>query len=159
MKKPIKIYTSIFKTCHLDIESEQVNLSDGAFIEKSSEYSGKLVSERFELPPMMMSNRMDSQFDLSKFCEDLINSEIRLRVRYIEEKERNQPFARDHCSYIAVALSILCDSWFVVGLEEFDCHDSPNPPSIGPHTTYFLDNDSEGSANIDADQENELRDI
>jgi len=140
------IYTTTYKAFHLKTESLSIQISDDVWIETSEDFVGQPeVNPRLSYFPGTPS---DPQFGLSKFEDALIKSPIRLRVTNSEEDEEKYPFDRDECAYIATALSIVSDDWFVVGIESFSNSREPQNPSFGPFCTFFKGENSDGGSTI-----------
>ena len=143
---PDLIYTTTYKMHHLTTESQSIRISDDVWIETSRDFVGQPDVK----PRLSYSSEMptDLTFGLSKFEDALVKSPVRLRVTNSEEQEEKRPFDRDECAYIATALAILSDDWFVVGIESFSNSREPQNPSFGPFCTFFKGENSGGGSII-----------
>jgi hypothetical protein len=140
------VYTTTYKSFNLKTESPSIQISNKAWIETSPDYVGQpnvgpALSGFLGMPS-------DIRYGLSKFQPALIESATQLRVTSAAEEEEKNPFDRDECAYIATALSILHDDWFVVGLESFSNSRDPQNPSLGPFCTFFIGEKNLGGCNV-----------
>ena len=149
------IYTQVFKTVHLEIESPSIQLSESAWIVRSPSFVN--MPHGVDLGfAAFFSGFDDPQFGLMKFLQSLVSSPVILRATHTEEESEKTPFQIHDCSYAATAISIVCDPWFVVGIENFSNNRDPAHPSLSPYTTFFVGDSSEEPAKIFRDAEEKL---
>jgi len=129
-------YTSTFKAHNLETESSVVQLSECAWIETSDDYIEKPAGHLHSLLYFGFGQE-DPQYGLSKFLQPLIDSPIRFRTVHTQKEANDNPFLLHDCTHIAIALSIVCDTWFVCGIESFGNSSNPNTPSIGSEFNFF----------------------
>jgi hypothetical protein len=143
-------YTTIFKAHNLEIESPSIALSESAWIERNMEFSGH---PRMFNPVLLIRDR--HPFGITRFFADLLNSSHRFRAIHAASEGDSNPFQVSDCSHIAIAVSILCDEWFVIGIESFSNSVEPENTSCGPETTFFTGRKDQ-RARIARSQEPEL---
>lgn len=146
------IYTTIFKAYHLNIESDCIQLSQSAWIERSNDF----INQPNNFHPSLLAFSGKSEYGLSGYYQQLIESPIRLRTIHTEEEEEGNPFQIHDCSHIAIAATILCEPWFVVGIESFLNNRTPGNASLGPYTTFFVGDNSVEPAQISKSEEDRL---
>jgi hypothetical protein len=140
------------------IESSTIALSNSAWIEKSTEFVG--MPENFS-PNMLAFTGIndDPNYGLTRFYKELLESDVQIRVTFSGEEFEKNPFQLHDCAHIAIAIAILCDPWFVVGIEKFENNRSPDSPSLGPWTTFFIGENSQEPATIARNDEIQLKQI
>ncbi len=127
-------YRSTFKTHGVEVESESILLNNNAWIERSPEFIGKPTNSSLTT---WYSHHWRCPA-LSGFHNDLLESSIRFRTEYSSEESDKDPFKVDDCSHIAMAIAIVMDGPFVVGLESFS-RGPPFPEEFSsPYGTLFL---------------------
>jgi hypothetical protein len=87
---------------------------------------------------MVMFDNDPTGFGLSRFYKPLLGSEVAIFTLHTAEDIEKNPFDIDNCSYIAIAISILADYFFVAGIETFSNNRDPKSPSLGPWTSLFM---------------------
>lgn len=147
-------YTTTFKVCHLNIESPCIQLSESAWIERSNSFVDQ--PDSFDLSLLASSVSDDLRFGLLKFYQQLLASPIQLRTIHTDEEMESNPFQVHHCSYIAMAATILCDPWFVVGLGSSHNSRDPSNSGLAPSTAFFVGDNSAEPAHISKFDEDEL---
>jgi len=152
------IYTTTFKTYRVEIDSPLIELSKSAWIEKSNifEEDPKIYNRS-----MFMLSGMDEDPNYSQlnFFKKLSNSSVRLRTVHTGKESEKSPFQLHDCSYIAIAIAILCDHWFVAGLETFQNNRTVSPASLGSGYAFFLGSNSTDPVVIKRDDEINLKNI
>jgi hypothetical protein len=133
------IYTTSLKAFNLEIESPSIGLSESAWIESSS----KFINKPLDASSLYgFSSLEDPQFGLTKFLPMLVSSPVIFRTKHTEKEFERNPFQVHDCSYIAAAISIVCDPWFVVGIDIFSNNRDPDNYSLGPWITFFVGDNS-----------------
>jgi hypothetical protein len=148
-------YSSIFKAFHLDVDSASIQVDEQAWIEKSTEY----INTPSISYPSFLDSSDDPQFGLRRFYADLRASPVRLRTAHNDQELEEHPFAVHDCSHLGIAVSILCDPWFVVGIETFFNDRELNNPSFGLYTSFFTGENASDPACIHTEDEDHLKTI
>ncbi len=148
------IYTTTFKTYHIEIESGEIQLSRAAWIEKSD----KFKNQPGNFDPYFFHSFEDPQFGLSRFDKQLVESVVRLKTIHTAKEGDETPFQLHDCSHIAIALSILYKPWFVVGIETFENNRNANP-GYGPYISFFIGDKEAGPVYIPKQEESRLMHI
>jgi hypothetical protein len=128
------VYTTTFKLVNVTTDSQYIELAKDAWIETKAEFKGK--PENF--PPQLFFAPNHSELGLTKFYDSLLDSKIIIGTRHTGAESENNPFDLHECSYIALAISLLSDYWFVAGIESFSNNKTQDNPSMGPWTSFFM---------------------
>jgi hypothetical protein len=149
------VFINTFKVHHLNIESNQIQLSTSAWIERSNDF----VDSPRTIPPLSLHSPSSFGIGLLSFNEDLLCSEVRFRAVQTSEQLEHTPFDVDRCAFIGVAVSILCAEWYAVGVQNsLSCaNDAVSHASSG--ITVFDGVRSEQCAYISKLDESELKQI
>jgi len=146
------VYTTTFKLVNVTTNSQYIELAKDAWIETNVEFKGK--PEKFPLQLFFTHNH--SELGLMRFYESLINSQVIIGTRHTGAESENNPFDINECSYIALAISLLSDYWFVAGIESFSNNKTPDNFSVGPWMSFFMGN-KKGQVNITLKDERTLK--
>ncbi|MBI2803626.1 MAG: hypothetical protein HYX68_01415 [Planctomycetes bacterium] len=132
--------TTSFKVFHVETESQSIQLSHSAWLERSEEFARPPSNYHM---PFLWSDR--SEIELERFWNPLLESPVRLRTVYPPREFEDSPFQRHDCAHGAIAISILCVPWFVAG-----------DPTQGANTSLFLGEKTTGAAQIHKCDEDRL---
>lgn len=128
--------TTIFKLYNVVLaSSKKINLAKDVWIEVAPENKGQPTNFSTS---MLMLDRDPLGLGLLRFYKSLIDSDVVIGTQHFQDEMDNNPFDLHDCSYIAIALSILSDYFFVAGIETFSNNRNANSPSLGPWTTLFM---------------------
>lgn len=127
------LYTTTFKAYNLELASSSIQLSDSAWIEQCPDFSG---APSFE-PSLLSLADEHPQYGLSRFYQELVGSPVRLRTVHSADQQEENPFKLNDCAYVAIAIAINHDPWFVVGIESLSNNLRPDNPSQGPYSSFF----------------------
>lgn len=130
------IYTTTFKLYNVALASStKIDLAQDVWIESAPQH--KRQPKNFSVA-MLQFDKDPLGFELSRFYQSLIESDVVIGTRHFSNEMDSNPFNLHDCSYIAIALSILSDYFFVAGIETFSNNKNTNPPSLGPWTSLFM---------------------
>ena len=130
------LYTTIFKLHNVVFaSSRKINLAKDVWIEATPEHKGQPA---YFSTSMLMFDRDPLGLGLSRFYKSLIDSDVVIGTQHFQDEMYNDPFDLHDCSYIAIALSILSNYFFVAGIDTFSNNSSVNSPSLGHWTTLFM---------------------
>lgn len=135
MNKDELIYTSTFKLYNVEIESDRIELSENAWVESNPVYAQPMPKH---FASSMMFGSTDPIFGLSRFFLQLFASQVVITTTHTAEEAETNPFDLHECSYIAMAISILTDDWFVAGVGAFfNSRDGNQLGANEPYTSMF----------------------
>jgi hypothetical protein len=148
------VYTSEFKLHNVEFASGRIDLTPSVWIERNANFIGTPKEFRTE---MAYSNPFD-HFGLSRFHKELLASDVKIVTTHTAEQSEHATFDIDQCSFIALAISIIADYYFVVGIEEFKNNNNESKPSLGFYSSHFLGM-KPGQSKISASEEAKLIEI
>jgi len=122
--------------------------------------SGPDAKKEFGTIPKVSLLQMGSikdEFSIHRFMDSLCSSDVVISCTTSSEIMENSPFEADDVSFAGVALAILKDEYFVIGIEKFT--NLNGGISWGPWTTCFDGRRGNEQALVKNNEEDDLRKI
>ncbi|MCG8374952.1 MAG: hypothetical protein MI702_00540 [Chlorobiales bacterium] len=147
--------TTQYKLSNISIESSSIKITDSLSILSSNEATKSFGSVPKDLLYQMSS--IQEPYGLNRFLDSLCSSSIVVSCAISDRDMEENPSGVDDCSFCAVALAIMKETYFVAGIEKFI--NSKGQISWAPWTTCFDGLRGKNLIYIDASEENQLRKI
>ena len=128
-------HTKSFKLLNVNLSNNAIfDITDKAKIIKDPAIIG--------LPDSQTQSHIRSSlfgdFIHSRFIESLVNSEIKISVKYTAEEMNDNPFDVDNVAFIALSLAIAYDSSFVAGFEDQNNNQENKTVIISPYSSPII---------------------
>lgn len=149
------MYKTQFKISNIYTESSTIDVTENLKI-----ISGPNVQSEFgaiSRESLLQMGSINEDFGINRFLESLSSSDVMITCTTSSEIMENSPFSADDISYAGVALAILKDEYFVVGIEKFT--NLKGDVSWGPWTTCFDGIRGGRQAQLKSNEEEDLRKI
>ena len=122
------IYTNKYKLLNVELTIGRIDLDNHAWIEVDSEMVESQIPK--QIPPQLTTGE-NTALNIHWF-DKLLRSNTLIGTTFSKQRGGEEPAGIGRCSFIALSIAILCDQWFVAGIQYYtavEIQSRPQPSS------------------------------